>query len=313
VPSNKKVFLAIPAGCGSIKCLTVKSVIANLRTLDAAGWSAEYCDVPGDPYVCQARNKLVKKFLESDCMDMVFIDSDVGFPDDAILRLLQHDVQVVGAAYPYKSDKGGYPVSINTNPSRQAAYNPQTGLIYAVSLPTGLLRINRTVFNTLMEKKPELYYDVGEDERMWSFFQTGDLFGDHKFWGEDTAFCRRLKEIYIQAWLEPRLDMRHCGDKTWEGNYHEMLLKQPLECDAITEITNRMQKAVDEGVISTQWLGTCDSMPPSEKPVGWCWDCTPEEDAARMRDYADKHPVPNRTIVPKPALLDPMITEGKLA
>jgi len=266
VPSNKKVFLAIPAGTGSIDCTTVSSLISNLRTLADAGWDVTYADKPGDPYICQARNALVKRFLASDCMDMIFIDSDVGFPPDALLKLLSHDVQVVGAAYPYKSEEVGYPVSVHCNDQLQAMFNPDTGLIYAAMVPTGLLRINRTVFNTFMEKHPSM---IGKDaltgDVEWKFFQTGFLFGSREWWGEDTAFCKYCHQDKIQVWLEPNLSMQHTGRHTFRGNYHEFLMAQKSPTELVQDLFASMETCGSQTTMPFDMIRNMENKP-SECP-----------------------------------------------
>jgi hypothetical protein len=229
MPSNKKVFLAVPAKDGAVKCSTVRSIIAGIRALGEAGYSVQYGDVPGDCYVQLARNHLVKKFLESDCMDMIFIDADVDFPESALVRLMSYDVQLVGGAYRYRKDEEDYPVRLCVDGSLRAMFNPDSGLIYAQMVPTGLMRINRTVFSQMQMSHPRWLKRLGADDNdlMWHFFQTGDLWYEGKWWGEDVAFCRYCREEGVQVWIDPNIDLGHTGEKRWSGNYHQYLLRQP--------------------------------------------------------------------------------------
>jgi hypothetical protein len=51
----------------------------------------------------RARNISFEKFRQSDCTHLLFIDSDIKFPTEAILDLLEFDKDVVGCAYPKKN------------------------------------------------------------------------------------------------------------------------------------------------------------------------------------------------------------------
>ena len=52
--------------------------------------------------VTKARNKLVEYFLEDNYTHLMFIDSDMGFHYETILKLLNFDKPIVGCTYPVK-------------------------------------------------------------------------------------------------------------------------------------------------------------------------------------------------------------------
>ena len=56
-----------------------------------------------DLLVTRARNELVKLFLKHGAAThLMFIDADIGFSPDQVLRLLRFDVDVAAGAYPLK-------------------------------------------------------------------------------------------------------------------------------------------------------------------------------------------------------------------
>ena len=52
--------------------------------------------------ITRARNKALGKFMQSDCSHLLFIDSDIEFPAQAVLDLLVFNKDVVCCTYPKK-------------------------------------------------------------------------------------------------------------------------------------------------------------------------------------------------------------------
>ena len=55
--------------------------------------------------VAEARNELVRRFLQTSCTHLLFLDADIIIQKDTITRLLQLQLPVVSAAY--REKKGG--------------------------------------------------------------------------------------------------------------------------------------------------------------------------------------------------------------
>lgn len=200
------------------------SLVVSICDLNRRGYDVQLDEIIGDCYICQARNKSVDNFLKSDCSDMIFIDADLCFEKETLWRLMRHEAQIVGGLYRHKLDDTSYPINIQVDEQRRPLGNKESGLVSAWFVPTGLMRINRSVFDLLMEKHPEF-----QKKDKWDFFKTGYLFGDDAFFGEDTAFCRYCKDVGVEIWCEPRINTGHTGWKTFFGNYHEFLSNLPME------------------------------------------------------------------------------------
>ena len=216
-------MLATPAYGGSVAVECAGAVSAALFNMAGRGVACDWRILPGLCYVDIARDRLAATFLESPCTDLVFVDDDVGFPADALWKLLRHDRDIVGGVYPKKQADTAWPAAILGTEDGHPLVDPETGLIECVGLPTGFLRIRRRVLETLATD--ERRYTTDDGDALWDLFPR-DRFGGKK-WGEDTRFCRIAREAGFRLWCEPDITFQHVGRKAWTGNYHDWLRQQP--------------------------------------------------------------------------------------
>ena len=225
----KKVIIAIPSHSGTLHSACVLSLMATQHLLFKKGIEVEVNILNGCAYLPVARNTLVAMFMkDKDATDLFFIDADVGFPADAVIKLLERDEDIVAGIYPLKTDLTAFPVQIKTEDNIPIG---RDGLISADFLPTGFMRIKRRVFTIMQEKYPELKYESNivnvtnsDVDDVYDFFNMG-VIGSSKWTTEDFAFCERWREIEGKLWVYPNIDFTHTGLKSFVGNYHEYLMK----------------------------------------------------------------------------------------
>jgi len=228
----RQIVLATPAYDGRTVVGFTKALADSIVRLAGAGVISEWIAWPGDPYVGQARNRLVKRFLDSKADELIFLDSDVVWRADALLQLLSHDVALVGGVYRYKVPQEAYPVRFVLNESGQPQRAAGTGLIECEWLPTGFLRIRREVFTDMLGHYGREAMMVVQDDaldrevdRYYNFFETRTR--NHSFVGEDVEFCRRWREeLGGQVWCDPDLDLTHVGGLSFKGNLGRWLDSQ---------------------------------------------------------------------------------------
>ena len=223
--SKRKILIATPFYEVKGYSPYIKSLVQTIHWLSRySGIEFDWTDRSGDSYVWRARNAMADFFMRSDCTEMVFIDSDQGWSLEAFVRLINADVELVGAAYPVKNNWEHYGVTIHTKgPNNVPDLDEKTGLIRGEKVPTGFMKIKRSVFEKLQKAQPEnWYWESGK--KMHDHF--GHLTLGHVKYGEDISFVKRCAAIGITAWVEPRCDISHIGTHTWYGNYHKYLLKQ---------------------------------------------------------------------------------------
>jgi hypothetical protein len=228
-----KIFIAITSYESKITTKCAEALLCNIETLKEAGHEVQTYFHSGDAYIARARNYCATIFLHTKFTDLVFIDCDVGFEKSDILKLFKHDLEVVAGVYPYRTDDpdiiGGkipFPITLKFDLHTNNCLDEKTGLVSAFTVPMGFCRINRTVFKELIDKG-----SVSEDSHnLYNFFDTGSIFNAENTWyGEDTAFCRRWREIGGEIWVEPDINFIHQGIKEYKNNLHEYLSRKKKE------------------------------------------------------------------------------------
>lgn len=152
-------------------------------------------------YVHQARESLLRQAIEDGAHFALFLDSDMRFPPDALLRLLAHGSPVVGINYAQRGVPTDF-VAIKRVPEEPGQIGEKlvtnedsTGLEDVDAMGLGVCLIETAAVRRLPEDEPLFWFD-----RRWP--------GDHI--GEDVYFFRALRGVGIQ----PRVDhdlSKECG------------------------------------------------------------------------------------------------------
>lgn len=146
----------------------------------------------------EARQGMVDKVLECGMSHLFFIDSDMRFPADGLLRLLRHDLDVVSGIY-FAKQPGYTPVAAHRN--KEGAYIrltewPHDRLFEVDGVGAGFLLIKRKVLEKLQ----------------WPHFAEGLQPKTKTRIGEDYYFCRKAQLDGFKIHVDPTLDLRHIGD-----------------------------------------------------------------------------------------------------
>ena len=210
---TQKAYLATPA-YQSLSAGYAFALYATKQALEDVGIISELAIFQGDCHVDDARNRLVRDFLESDCTDLVFLDADIRWEADDLVKLLRYDVDIVGATYPLKQKTSEMPVQFIENGLEA------DGLIEVEGLPTGFLRIRRAVFERLVSRAPKAKPKSDARGDIPIIFER-DLI-DGMRWGGDYNFCRKAKLQGFRTWCDPDVVLEHGTDHIWRGslNWH---------------------------------------------------------------------------------------------
>ncbi|MGB8601550.1 MAG: glycosyltransferase [Rhizomicrobium sp.] len=147
---------------------------------------------PKSSIVAVARNNGVERAQQREADYILFLDSDMIFPADTLMRLLAHKKDIVGALYTKRLP----PYEILGTPLPDATPDAN-GLVEMKRLPTGCLMIAMDVFTKL----PEPYFHFGINPET------------HKLLGEDYAFCDDARFAGFSLWADMKLsqELGHIG------------------------------------------------------------------------------------------------------
>lgn len=154
-------------------------------------------------YIDVAREECVVSALEKDADVLLFIDTDMMFPPEAVEQLLAHDKDIVGGAYHEKrlplvttvklSDgNGGFVVG---------GHLPDE-VFPCAAVATGFMAINLKRLTQCMAP-PYFAYETGQ--RLALEASLGRA-------GEDVAFCVRAAKAGLQVWCDPTIPLKHLGE-----------------------------------------------------------------------------------------------------
>jgi len=194
----KKLCVAMPH-TGTIKAETVQCLMGALFTTVMELGCGLHLFMPGGCYVDENRNHSAQEALDVGASHLMFIDSDMAFPDNGILTLASRDKQVIGANYNLRDGSGRCTVKIanekgemTTVAGEQIPKQPFKTLAVA----TGFLLIHTEVFTRL----PKPWFFLDYNTRLDSFT------------GEDFMFCVKARGKGIDVWCDPTIEVKHIGD-----------------------------------------------------------------------------------------------------
>jgi len=207
----------------------IKALEDSVPLIEKAGWEHGYAQQIACPYISAARANMLRAALDAKADVIVFIDYDVSWQPEDLLKLIETDGDVVAGTYRCKTEDGPteefYMGTWETNANFSPKQRSSDGAISAKLVPAGFLKITKEAIDRFMVAYPELCYGP-------MYHLSVDLFnhGVHEriWWGEDYSFARRWKEKCGDIWIVPNLSIdHHAKDKVYEGNLHKFLLRQP--------------------------------------------------------------------------------------
>jgi hypothetical protein len=213
-PGQQHVMLAIPVG---------QPVDAEMMDfLWSVAWDLSSKDIAADLLLLQDgchvddnRNFMVWKFLQTKCTDLLFIDADTVGPKSNVVDILKFDRDVVAGLYPYKSDELNFPVRLLP----KGVVYEDDGCVEVEAVPTGFLRMRRSVLEKLRDAVPGFYNkEVKEpSDPIPEIFRRETVPGIGRMSG-DFIFCQKWRELDGQIYVDPTLHFQHIGHKSYCGN-----------------------------------------------------------------------------------------------
>jgi hypothetical protein len=201
------------------------SLEACLPAVEAAGFEHSSVFEIGCAYISAARARMLGKALKADADIIVFLDHDVSWTPEDMVKLLTTEGDVVAGTYRFKTDaEVKYMGCVFTGPGDKPLVR-EDGCILADRVPAGFLKVTRKAVERFAEAYPHLVLHK-ETPPSVDIFNHGAHEG--LWWGEDYTFSRRWRECGGEVWLIPDLNIgHHTKTGSFPGNFHEYMLRQP--------------------------------------------------------------------------------------
>lgn len=229
--AGRSVFIALPAYDFKVSLKLAVSLARFAQIAPRHGISLQIGSICGCSVVSRARNLLVRDFLDSECTELLFIDSDINFEPDAILRLMawgsDPDKGIVAAPPRVRDTNLRYITDLDYDDNGNITMNGM-GLVRAERVATAFMWVNRNVFTDLIGAHPEWeYYDTRADKKLSAVFDFKVT--PEGYSGEDFLFCDRAREAGYEVWIDPTITLGHMGVQEYVGNFGEDVLYQMVD------------------------------------------------------------------------------------
>ncbi len=226
------LFLSTPCYGGQVLEHYAASIIQLVELCNKNDIKLYLDTTENESLVQRARNVALGRFMQkSDCDYMMFIDADIHFDPQSVIRLIQsgHDFSV--ACYPKKCvmwDSAAEGVKqgderpphmlasslvVNIGSEKRQVVN---GFLEVLDGPTGFMLYKRSVIEKMQEAYPELL--CKNDHQQRDFDEYHALFDcmidpeSRRYLSEDYAFCRRWQQIGGKIFADVQTTLGHVGN-----------------------------------------------------------------------------------------------------
>ena len=257
---QNKLFIGTPCYGGMITADYFKSCMQLVALAASKKIELQFGTIGNESLITRARNTLVQLFMDGDYTHLLFIDSDLAFNPEAVIRMLEYDKDVTTGIYPRKTiDWIKVKKRLKEKPNMSEdellasslqynlnVKNPENilldkGFIEVMDGPTGFMLIKRDVFLKMAKVYPELKFvpdqhinqshDTEFDYHKtsnwnYTFFDTMIEPQTKRYLSEDYAFCRLWQNIGGRIYADIMSGMTHYGNYAFRGNVGTQFLPQ---------------------------------------------------------------------------------------
>lgn len=230
---QKLVVFMTPSIDHAVTLGYLKSYVETTALLSHHGWATAFQSFGGDPYLAKVRNLLVSTCLKRfpSASDLFFLDADLEWDAEAVLRSIEHPAPIMAGIYPKKNDKPDFPCDLMGDKETGKLLETEDGLVRASMVPTGFLRVKREVYAKMAAQSARYRDGTGGNEECWNIFEMGLFLGkqpdgmDGQWWGEDYAWCQKVQAMGYEILVDPKATFGHRGGKTWRYQFDHAVEK----------------------------------------------------------------------------------------
>lgn len=224
------ILVLTPSYGGQIYVGYLSSIIKLERLCKEKNIIIDYEFCYNESLIPRARNTLVDKFMNSsNYTHLLFLDADIQFEPEDIIKMLEYNKPLVGGVYPKKNINWDKITNlINNNNEKKLTYeeiqsiikdavvillddttiNLQEEFIETRYTGTGILLIQRNVLEKMKESFPNDIY-AAENTKYFRYFDTELKNGIYL--SEDYWFCDRWRQLGGKVYIYTKFRCKHWG------------------------------------------------------------------------------------------------------
>ena len=254
---QKHIFIATPCYGGQIGEPYFRSMMKFSILCNKYNIQYTISTLANESLITRGRNTLNSFFMENkQATHLFFIDADIEFNAEDILRMVAYDKDIVVGAYPKKAlnwesimsaarnpdlqetpetiegHSSNYDVNFDFLKDKDGNKTPQVqiedNLVKLKDAGTGFMCIKKEVMQKMFDAMPETKYvnDINVDQKfepfMYALFDCIIDPDSRRYLSEDYTFCRRWQDMGGDVYLDPRTALNHVGHYTFRGNIRKL-------------------------------------------------------------------------------------------
>lgn len=242
----RSILIALPTVSRIMKSETAIAVARTVGVLTANGIHVDLHNIDSAEIVT-ARDMFANMLLYSPGWDaMLFVDSDMGFDERLVMRMIGLGTDVVAAACPRRqldlprfiaaanshgdltkahSQASNFTVFFDWERNQTRPENVKDGFCKTAAAGMAIALISKAALQAMVEAKvvePRLDLNASGGQTCWSFF--GILEPEGGRLGEDYSFCYRWTNMMGRdLFLCIDEEISHVGDYVYRGRYTDLL------------------------------------------------------------------------------------------
>ena len=237
------IFVATPMYGGQCTGYYTQSLLTLGPVLNQNGYDMAYSAMFNESLIQRGRNALAHGFMQRpECTHLMFIDADIKFNPQDIIKMIEADKDIICGIYPKKeinwvevekAVKEGVPtdklktrtasVVVNLKDYAGSVTVPVSEPVEIFNGGTGFMLIKRSTFETMKSvvnsyNNDVLFLDGGiSNDRITEYFACAIEPGTERLLSEDYFFCWKAREAGLKVWAAPWAQLGHFGSYLFEG------------------------------------------------------------------------------------------------
>ena len=215
-----------------------------MQSLLKNGMTGTFHPIVSESLISRGRNSSAAFFLKSNCDYMLFVDTDMAFTIKDFNEVAKLKKPLAIGAYckkyikqsklegyakqnpEFKEDWNQYITDFSTEIPRNTSLTKHIKVNYGA---TGFMLIHRSVFETIIKKRPDLKYTNDIDfymkggDNFYDFFSVKVNQDTKKYESEDYGFCQLWRECGGEIHCATDTNLVHIGRYHYTGNLYKQL------------------------------------------------------------------------------------------